>query len=217
MICTRAEFCTLAGISRANLSTYIGRDKVVLANDGKTIDTEHVINKEFLQGRKEKGKGLIANENTPSKPATGGASGDPPEPSGKMSAAAKSEYDKKVLEKKELELKKMRAELDKKLVDTRVAEQKLSILKGNNIPLDVVQSIVAQFSKAIINNYKSFAEQQITEFCHKQGISEEIRIKHISENIKGLNLLHKKAVRDAKKQTKAAIGKKQLNDAATDE
>jgi len=203
MICRRPEFCELAGITNANLSTYIKRGKIVLEPDGKTINTEKRENADFLKGRNSEGKGKFAQpkpetteavipsvnvlQNTPSKKVVNAA-------------------ERATISKYNLELEKMQAELDKKIVDTKLAEQKLATLLGNNIPIDVVKSIVAQLSKSIINNYKSFSEQQITEICHVHRIAEADRVKIIAKNTTGLNNIHSKAVTDARVQIKNAIG-----------
>lgn len=203
MICRRPEFCELAGITNANLSTYIKRGKIVLEPDGKTINTEKRENADFLKGRNSEGKGKFAQpkpETTeaviPSVNVLQNA------PSKKVVKAAETA----TISKYNLELEKMQAELDKKIVDTKLAEQKLATLLGNNIPIDVVKSIVAQLSKSIINNYKSFSEQQITEICHVHRIAETDRVKIIAKNTTGLNNIHSKAVTDARVQIKNAIG-----------
>jgi len=204
MICSRKEFCKLAGCSAANLSTYIGRDKVVLENDKKHIDTQHRVNKEFLLRRRDMGKGMVSAEPEPEPP-------NPEPPAHQSKKLTKAEESAKI-SKYNLELEKLQAELDKKLVDTELARQKLSVLLGNNVPIDLVKNIITQFSKAIINNYKAFGEQQITEICHQHRINDEDRAKLIAKNTTGLNNTHKKAVNDARTQMKNAVGSTKMKE-----
>ncbi len=217
MICKRVEFCELAGITQANLSTYIKRGKIVMESDGKTIDTSKRENADFLEKRKMDGKALGSKSNDVVE--------IPREVIPTIDVLQKSQPSKKVVKAAEtatiskynLELEKMQAELDKKIVDTKLAEQKLATLLGNNIPIDVVKSIVAQLSKAIINNYKSFSEQQISEICHKHRIPEVERVKLTAKNTTGLNNIHARAVNDAKIQIKNAIGESKYKESTSEE
>lgn len=200
MKCDRKEFIQLAGCSKANLSTYIKRGHVVLDSDGKTIDTTNKINADFLKKRESMGKtSTPPTEVAPVLPDTFTVL----KPTKKIKAAAEGA----TISRYNLELEKMKAELDKKLVDIELARQKLSVILGNNIPIDVVKQIISQLSTSIITNYKSFSDQQITEICHKHRIPDEDRVKFLDKNKKGLNNIHLKSVNDAQVQTKNAIGK----------
>lgn len=214
MICKRPEFCNLAGITNANLSTYIKRGKIVLESDGKTINTERRENKDFLESRSKSGKGALATTVVPSQiPTVDVPQYEKQKPSRKVIKASETA----TISKYNLELEKMQAELDKKIVDTRLAEQKLATLLGNNIPIDLVLTIIAQFSKSMINNYKPFIEQQLTEICHVYRVPEIDRVKIIATNTKGLNTIHSKAVNDARIQMKSAVGSAKLKESTNDE
>lgn len=214
MICTRKEFLALTGIKQnGHLTTFIGRGKVVLESDG-TIDTENRINKDFIASRSSKGI---------STPQAESLSGVVPVP--KVVAPTKEPVSKKVkqaedkakISKWEVDLEKAKAELEYKLVQTKLGEQRLSTLMGNNLPIEFVKEVTAQLSKAMINNYKSFSEQHISEICHKHRISESDRVKIITKNTSGLNKIHEKAINDARVQLKNAIGNSRLKEAESDE
>ena len=218
MKCSRAEFMQLTGIHKAHLSTYIKRGKIILDPDGKTIDTENPANADFVksQALKQKEK-LQAVKEIVSIPKTPEVVIPPLSPPIKVSSKVKKVAEQTTISKYALELEKMQAELDKKIVDTRLAEQKLSILLGNNIPIDLVKSIIAQLSKSMITNYKSFSEQQINEFCHQFGIGEADRVKLTAKNTTGLNQIHNKAIKDAETQMKNAMGKNKLKESQSNE
>jgi hypothetical protein len=200
MICSRPEFCELAGISNANLTTYVNRGKLVLEPDRKTIDTERRENKDFLESRKNKGKGMVGSTvqiiAAPEIPAIQQQVIDP---------KVQKKVQRQQLTKYELDIEKTKAELEKKLVDTELAREKLAALRGNNIPIGIVKDIISQLSKSIINNYKSNTEQQINEICHKFGISDKDRSDILSKGIRNLNTIHEKAVIEARKQLRAQL------------
>ena len=205
MICTRKEFTELAGCSVANLSTYIKRGTVLLEPDGKTIDTNKRENYDFLKRRESMGKMSGSKEVLPTI--------ETPVPQQiKASAKLKKAAETTIISKYNLELEKMQAEIDKKYIDIKLSDQKLSTLLGNNIPIEVIKTIITQFSKSIINNYKSFSEQQIREICHQHRISDIDRAKLTTKNTTGLNAIHQKAVNDARSQVKNAIGSTKLTE-----
>jgi hypothetical protein len=222
MICSRKEFCDLAGCSKANLSTYIKRGNVLLEDDGKHIDTERRENKDFLKRRESAGKASIPGSKAPTitqqVPKAQIQEAIPPiptpaiKPTRKVQRAAESA----TISKYELELEKMQADVNKKYIDTQLAEQRLSILLGNNIPIDLVKSIVSQLAKSMIQNYKSFGEQEISEICHQFSIPERDRVRFVEKNLKGLNAIHLKSVNDANMQLKSAMGLTKYKEAQTD-
>lgn len=213
MICTRKEFTELAKCSVANLSTYIKRGQVFLESDGKTIDTNRRENSDFLKRRASMGKtNSIPIANTVVKEVE-----FPAQPQIKASPKLRKAAEATIITKYELELEKMQAEIDSKHIGYKLSEQKLSTLLGNNIPIDVVKTIIAQLSKSIINNYKSFSEQQITEICHKFRIEDVERVKLLTKNTNGLNAIHQKAVTDARFQTKKEIGSNKLNESESND
>ena len=218
MNCSRAEFMQLTGISKAHLSTYIKRGKIILDTNGKTIDTEHPINADFVKSQSQKQKERFqAVKEIVSGPTKQSIQVPTLSPPIKVSSKVKKVAEQTTISKYALELEKMQAELDKKIVDTRLAEQKLSILLGNNIPIDLVKAIIAQLSKSMITNYKSFSEQQINEFCHQFGIDETDRVKLTAKNTTGLNQIHNKAIKDAETQMKNAMGKNKLKESQSNE
>lgn len=204
MICkNRKEFYELAGITKANMATYVKRGTVV-ANDKGEFDTDHPINKHFLDNRKSKGLAPGSVKTAPEKPTAVIESVLERVP---LTAKTKKAVNAATASKFELELKKIEAELEKKYVDTDLARQKLATIMGGNIPIELVKEIIAQLSKSLLNNYKSYSDQLITQLCHENRVSDADRAKMLTKNLSGLNAIHSKAVEDARVQMRNATKK----------
>lgn len=204
MICkNRKEFYELAGISKANMATYIARG-VIVANAGGKFDTDDPINKHFLDNRKSKGLTPGSVKMVPEKHA---AVVEPVVERVPLTAKTKKAVNTATVSKFDLELKKIEAELEKKYVDTDLARQKLATIMGGNIPIELVKEIIAQLSKSLLNNYKSYSDQLITQLCHENRISDADRAKMLTKNLSGLNAIHSKAVEDARVQMRNATKK----------
>lgn len=214
MICkNRKEFYELGGFTKANMATYVKRGVVVAEPDG-TFDTENPTNKYFLDNRKSKG---LAPGSVKTVQPKSTAPAEPKLETIPLTPKAKKAANNAFTDKLELEVKKLRAELDKKYVDTDLARQKLATVMGGNIPVDLVKEIVAQLSKSLLNNYKSYSDQLITQLCHENRVLDADRAKMLSRNLTGLNTIHSKAVDDAKMQMKNATKKTRNNIALENE
>jgi hypothetical protein len=204
-IIKRSDFARLCGITSSNVTTYIQRGKIEVEPDGKHIDTTKRINQDFIELRKGMGKGAIGALGTVTEKNTTVKK--------QSSSVHQTVSDPKILEqegqarmsKYQLDIKKTEAEIEKKLVDTEVAKEKLQALRGNNIPIGIVKEIISQLSKSFINGYKAFSEQQIAEFCHQFKVSDKEKAALLSSNIKSLNLTHQKCVNDAKKHLRSHV------------
>lgn len=213
---TRAEFCELTGITNAHITMYAKRGKIVLTKDRKHLDIDIVENANFIQHQALKGleavKQLKAERETETiKPTTETIKKETETKKQTVKSPKKKNTENSqglngYGSKWELELEKMRAEIDKKYIDTKVAEERLNVLKGNNIPIDNVKTIVAMLAHSMITNYKNFQEQHISDICHEFRISETDRAKINKKAVSGLNAIHRKAVSDTKKQLRVSIG-----------
>jgi hypothetical protein len=210
---SKKDFINYAGIkSPGNFSQYVSRGKIIVESDG-TIDIDLKHNRDWLQSRASKGitpeftavkLGVSPTTNQTQKSVK--ASSDKYIEPIELNEDQKKKVTNSIASRHEVELKKLVAELEKKLVDTELAREKLATIKGSNVPVSIVKDIMSQLSKSIINNYKSFSEQQISQICHKYRIDEQDRVKLVSQNVNGLNRIHEKAVNEAKKQFKASVG-----------
>lgn len=213
MILSRSDFVNFSGIKNTQVSIYLRRGNIVQNKDG-TFDTENEVNREFLKRRAAQGKtpqgtaavvGVNAVEKqTPKEPTQRKAAPVITQP--ELSEKSKKKIEKSTVSRFELELEKLRAEIDKKYIDTELAQEKLATLKGDNVPVALVKDIIARLSKSIITNYKTFSDQQIAEIAHKYKIPEKERVKLSDNNLKGLNRIHNKAILEAKNDFKNELG-----------
>lgn len=236
MIVSRIDFAGLANVTSGNLTTYIKRSKVILEPDGKSVDTSRIENKSFLESRSHSGKAPVYKAMTTKKETK-------PKPVPIVHVEEKKEtkiiHEQPIIENREpvkslasektktkepivnskwqIDLEKAKADLEKKNIDIELAKQKLTTLLGNNLPIDFVKEVITQLSKSMINNYKSYTEQHISEICHKFRISDKDKAVLIQENVTRLNKFHDKAVSDAMQKMKSVIGKSRTKVAESDE
>lgn len=221
---TRAEFCDLTGISNAHITMYAKRGKIVLTEDRKHLDIEHKANALFIQHQAMKGleavKKLKSEKETETVKAvteTNKKETETQKPTTKRKTKAEAKAVKHTDSKWDMELEKLRAEIDKKYIDTDVAKERLNVLRGNNIPIDQVKTIVSMLAHSMITNYKNFQEQHIAEICHEFRISETDRAKINKKSVSGLNAIHRKAVADTNKQVRVSIGTSRSNEESNEE
>jgi len=213
---TRNEFAAFLGIDknpRQIIKSNIDRGKIILDSNGM-IDDRHPVNadfkKRYLDIRKEKTAQPVQVQQPVQVVQQ-------PQTKSRGSKKLEKVKEKTEISKYELEIEKTQAEIEKKLVDTELARIKLAVLAGGNIPIPMVKTIMATLGKSISNNYKSFQDQLITEFCHENGMSNEQRTKILAKAVAGLNSIHSKAIAESKVQLKNAIGNKQTELALEDE
>lgn len=182
------EFANMCGLSRANISTYISRGKIIVT--GKFIDDAIPQNKEFLEKQLIKNKNQVT-DHTPSlkvprqelvtsdgKIETLRSAKNAIPPDGSL-------YD--------LEKKIKEADLSKKHVDTRIQILKEEKLLGTLIPAELVKILIAQHFKSVATSFSHAAETLVVSISKKKQLNkvEEAEIK--GELIAILN----KAIRDA--------------------
>jgi len=200
-IYSRPEFCKLVGIKQAALSTQISRGKIIVFEEGgkDKIDDSIRENADFIKKQQttnalKEAKEVVNSDNPVQIPHS------------EKSKKLKNKEEKTQMSLFDLNLEKARADIDKKYIDTRLAEMKMEVLMGANIPINHVKSIVSTLSKSILTNYKAFQDQIISEFCHQYKISDAERSKILAKAVAGLNAIHLKAVSESKIQMKNAMG-----------
>jgi hypothetical protein len=234
MICSRKEFEDLCKISKANYTTYRQRGKIYEQEDQDgvvVIDTEHPINHAFYESRKaineskvfEKVKSEIIDEQ-PKPKYTPTAKNNTKEvvkkqiPSASnLRERANDETKSNGSEKFQLEIEKLKAEIRAKDIKSSLDEHRLATIVGNNIPAPIVTEMFAQLAKSLLTNYKSYIDQELTKFCHKNKIQDKERINILGTLVTGLNATHTKAVNDARSNMKSDLRKYKINDSMTDE
>lgn len=226
MICSRKEFEDLCGISRSHYTVYRGRGKIFeqIDDDGNVvIDTEHPKNKDFYIKQKDKVTNRIVNDAVESVTPKPKFKESPknkqekktvhvPASSKSLKDSPKNEQTKVSSERYDLELRKLRAEVDQKEAKTKLDEHRLSTLIGNNIPAAIFNSAFAQLGKELLTGYMSYIEQEINEFCHKNKIDDKKRIGILAKLTTGLNKTHSRSVNQARANIKDSISQIKAKD-----
>jgi hypothetical protein len=214
MICSRKEFMALAGIKQnGHLTTFIQRGKIIPESDG-SIDTEKRENKDFIASRASKGIATPQAEaltNTVPQVETIKEIKEP------VSKKVKKAEENAKISKWEVDLAKAQAELEYKLASTKMVNQKLSILAGDNLPIRDIKQILSQYSKSILHGYNAFLEQKISDLCHQFRIPNKEKSKILTKNTVEINKIHAKIENDIRTQLKNAIGKSKLKESNSDE
>lgn len=146
---SRREFYELCGVSKAYLTNYIKRGKVILT--GNMVDDTIAENRTFMETRVNKGE----KEQKPKPP--------------KFEDIPLDDEEKQEL--KDLSLRKKI--LDTKKVEEEVTRLQLtnSKLRGEAIPVELVKNVIAQLSKSVISAFKDGADALLTEIAHSKKLS----------------------------------------------
>lgn len=188
---SKKEFAGMCSMPSKNLATYIGRGAVIVNDQGK-IDTDIMMNRDFLRKREEKhGKKTPETviEPRPHKPA-----------SVKLNAV---DADKEIIyeRKKEYEARRV----DKIEVETKLKELELQNKMGRLIDTDLVRTIIIQLGKSFITNYKDGANNFLMEIAHRKKMSPDELADLRGVQVKLINRFHDAAVNDAIKQLEMVI------------
>ena len=193
----RKEFYQKCGVSKAYLTTYIGRGKVILT--GKMIDDYLPENAYFMKIRLDKmavkgqEEGLSVLEK-PSKPLTD------KDINGLEDSNLKENEDgslyKLSLEKKQLDIERAKEEIE-------IARLKKEKLSGDLIPTDLVRIVFATHSKSITIHFHQAVENLISQIAKQAGLDRKqiakIRgslIEIINKGVKNAGITSKKDLKN---------------------
>lgn len=170
---TRDQLADLCGMnkktSRAYISTYIKRGKIILSGD--YIDDSVAANATFIQKELEKNKLRLEQEveeteevkikspnvQAPSVPA-------PKIPNVKDPAISVADYRALEAQKKALDIEKIQEEIE-------ILRVKKDKMHGVVIPTELVRIIFTQHSKAIVTEFKNTVDGIITKISKKKAIA----------------------------------------------
>lgn len=182
---SKSEFAKMCGLPTNRLSVEIKRGKVSMTGDKIDLDTP--INQQFLQKYQEK-KGVQPATKEP------GAK-DVTEGSREMSAGDMRNIDN---------IKKVE-EVERIRVDTRIKKIKEKQLQGQNIPTEIVKSIVTQLAKSFTARFHISCDNFLMEIGKRKDLTRkeiaDIRGSLIEIINDGVN----KSVDETKKALKALI------------
>ena len=161
----KSDFAKLCGLTTGNLTNYIKRGKVIMSGD--YVDDTIAENKDFLEKRKEKPeptapeKKLRLIRPDPAPPEIPNT-GDEDEDNGiddEDSIDADGSESGYALNKKKL--KKQIAKLE---VDTRLQELKEEKMRGELIPVDLVKNLFRTHTQSILTSMKEGIEELLVNF-----------------------------------------------------
>lgn len=166
-IYTKKEFAIECGITTKDLSNYIKRGKVVVANE--TIDSTSHVNKYFIEKRKEfndKKNGLQSS---------------PEEKKNKKSfenknSEAQSKFDfpkndhTNTTENYQLDTKLKSQDLEKSNIQILLLKAKLEKISGDSIPTELVKNLILTHSKSITIAFQNAADNLLMKIAKKKGL-----------------------------------------------
>ena len=231
MICSKVEFQDFCNINRSEYAIYRKRGKIIEYTDDEGvvfIDTDVPQNKDFLQHRQSMNVQKIIEQNTPAvipEPTKQNT------PSKKQAVAPTQQKPRQVQrtnpdnadkpniagEKYQLELEKLKKEVQERELNITLKEQKIATIIGNNYPSLIALEMFARLGKSLLSGYKAYIDQEITSICHKYKISEKDRVSILAKMVTALNTTHAKSVNDARANMKADLKKYKIKDSLSDE
>lgn len=215
----RSDFAKHCGKSRGHISKYISRKKLIMSGDfiDSDVRENHELmvkwvaekkHKEYNDAQEAKANGeTTKTENQSSTPKVPNVS----PPVDKVITAPDylppgTPYDKDA-GLSNLDRQKAETELELKRARIRNIELDSAKKRGENIPTDIVSSIISTLGQNFQRSYKSGAESLMMEFNHKNKIPPEQVAKLKSDLIKQINKSQKNAIAEAVKEIKALIEK----------
>jgi hypothetical protein len=156
---SKADFAKLCGLTTGNLTNYIKRNKVLMSGD--YIDDQLQINKDFLLSRQSKS----APKHEPPLPVLRSIRPD----TGDQDEEDDDYQDDDGPEQGEdsgyaLNKKKLKKQIAKLEVDTRLQELKEEKMRGELIPVDLVINVFRSHTQSIVTSMKDGIEDLLINF-----------------------------------------------------
>lgn len=159
---SKKDFAALCGFSSRELSVYIGRGKVIMS--GKEIDDSDPTNRDFVLKRKGQAapappeKNLRMIKPDPGDDISPGDESDDDDPDDGLidDDGSESSY--------ALNKKKLKKQIGKLEVDTRLQELKEEKMRGELIPVDLVRNLFRAHTQSIITSMKDGIEELLINF-----------------------------------------------------
>lgn len=201
MIYNRYELCEAVSIPTNHLSVLLKRGNIIEVNG--QIDTANPVNKKQIEkllatkaqrdvkGAIDKKAKIIVREKKTEAPN--------PVPIEKPFKPSPPVSDEAFTGATDLYLKQQLIDLKKKEVDTRIAELKEQKLKGQTIPIDVMEEAVSHLGKQLLTAYHLATGQILDEYSHRHRLTPEMRSEMEDRLMTILNYNHKQAIESATK------------------
>lgn len=200
---SQTDFAKMIGKSNAFVSTYIKRGKIIKSGD--VIDTKVQQNIDILM---KYGvdvvsiNGVVSNQ--PGKERN--VKVEKPQP------IQQNEKERRIVAPEpppntggqyQLDLDKKEAELEFKLVQTRIKLIEEAKLRGELVPVDEVSKLISMLSRSIIISYKESMDKFLIELSHRTKLTAKHSAEMKGQMIKLMNEAHDNAIDQAIKDLKS--------------
>jgi hypothetical protein len=212
---TKKEFAEKCGVTMPSITYAIKKKLVILARDGKRINTSNKQNAQYLKNQLAKKTDKEKTENkktkTPSqKKTTTTATPRKPKtkPQDKKTKTASKKDQKPNVEKSddgqltlfELDRHRKEKDLEMKEINIQMKQLELRRLSGELIPSKLVQSVFEVFSNSMMESMKASAESFRVKFISMAKLKPEIGAKMQSELVDMINDGHRDALIQAQNE-----------------
>lgn len=199
---TRREFAELCGMKPNALNVYIQRKKVLLSGD--YVDNLIEPNKSFVEKRIAQGK--VKKEEVPTEQKGPNVNVKEPEyeiPK-KPNVGSPATKDK-ANNYMEVELEYKQRQIERLKVQTNIDEIKEAKMRGELIPIDIVENLFAQFSQSIATEFKNGLDSYLTILAKKTGMKNKEVAESRADLIHVINDSVNKAVDNSQKSIQSVI------------
>jgi predicted transcriptional regulator len=188
---SRADLCTLLGITQAYISVNIKRGKLILNDDGEIDDSKRE-NADFIKKRLGTVTNSETNEEVKEQINIPAANIQRPD---SRSANNNTQYSSKY----DLETTKKSLEIEKLKVDTRIQELKEEKIRAEVIPIVIVKNIFIQHSQNTITEFKNAVDNVLTVIAKQKSLNGNEVAEIRGQLVQIINIAVDKAVNTSKK------------------
>ena len=222
-ILTQKEFAELVGIKPGNVNTYYGRGKLVYEPD-KRIDTEHEVNRAFIELMKSGG----GKAGRPRKTVEPVKVQEPPKVQQEQKPAAEPktqpkqvpQYKKPVSTEQikrteedtdektsvfKLQIQRQQLELERLKVLTQKDTINVDKLLGQVIPVRIVTDFFKAYNQGATTQTRSHMEGILLDIAHESGLKADAIAIYKRQIVEGINLIQDKLVQHFFNEIEAGV------------
>lgn len=189
-IYTRSDFAKECGVTDGYIGVYIGRGKVILTNDGQ-VDSKQRENFDFLRKQLDKKKNKLKETII---------SNTIPDNNGREKPLDQEEFDNY-----DLGLKKKAIDIEKAEIEVRLALLKEEKLKGELVPVVLVNHLFKAYSQSTITVEKDVLEELLVIIAKEANLTDEQIAKIRNQTYNLLNSGQEKAIALTKRSIKSLV------------
>lgn len=199
----QVEFAEKCGISRAQLSVYKNRNKIIV--DGGFVDDSKPINAEFMRKCLEKLKDKLTKEVTMVQNLDTPVQNQTQSTESKEKKQVKVDVDAPAESIYELDRIKKGLDIQKTAEEIEILKVKKDKLHGVVIPTELVKIVFTQHSKSIGSSFHNASETFLTMIGKKKGLNINEMAELRGELIEIINTAVAESIIESKKQIKNIV------------